>query len=59
MSVLTPFGLFLVVSFLVVAVVAALVSVGVLAWFVASSRRERLTRHESVRTYYRGLAFTH
>jgi hypothetical protein len=47
------------VAFVVLGVVAALVSLGVLTSFVRSNRRERLARHESVRSYYGGLALTH
>ena len=47
-----------VLSYIVVAVgvVAAVVSVGVIAEFLLRNRKTRLARHESIGTYYRGLA---
>jgi hypothetical protein len=59
MTVITPLGSVLIISFIVLAVAASLVSLAVLTQFVASNRRVRLARHESVGTYYRGLALTH
>jgi hypothetical protein len=59
MTVITPLGSVLIISFIVLAVAASLVSLAVLTEFVASNRRVRLARHESVGTYYRGLALTH
>lgn len=41
---------------LAVGVVAAVVSIGVIAEFVVRNRKARLARHESIGTYYRGLA---
>ena len=52
---LTPFA----VAFLVLGLAAAAVAVGVLTGLVARHRRTRLARHESIRTYYRGLALSH
>ncbi|MGB0099693.1 MAG: hypothetical protein WBP61_05370 [Nocardioides sp.] len=52
---LTPF----ILTFVAIAAIAAVVSVGVLAEFVVGNRRERLTRHQSIRTYYRGLTLAH
>ncbi|HYF71455.1 MAG TPA: hypothetical protein VD864_01470 [Nocardioides sp.] len=43
----------------VVGVIASLVALGVIAHFLVSERRERLARHESVRTHYRRLVATH
>lgn len=45
-------------SYVVVAVglVAALVSVGVIAEFVVRNRKARLANHQSIGSYYRGLA---
>ncbi len=47
-----------VLAYIVIAVgvVAALVSVGVIAEFVVRNRKARLARQESIGTYYRGLA---
>ena len=59
MTVITPLGSVLIISFIVLAVAASLVSLAVLTQFVASNRRVRQARHESVGTYYRGLALTH
>ena len=59
MTVITSLGSFMIVAFIVLAVVAAAVSLAVLTEFVASNRKVRLARHESVRTYYRGFALTH
>jgi hypothetical protein len=45
-------------SYVVVAVglIASVVSVGVIAEFVVRNRKARLERHQSIGTYYRGLA---
>ncbi|MEP9364180.1 hypothetical protein ABLE68_14535 [Nocardioides sp. CN2-186] len=59
MTVITPLGSFMIIAFLVLGTVAAIVSAGVLVQFVASNRKVRLARHESIPTYYRGLAATH
>ncbi len=47
-----------VLSYIVVAVgvLAAVVSVGVIAEFLLRNRKARLARQESIGTYYRGLA---
>ena len=52
---LTPFAL----TFVVLAVVAAVGSLAAVGRIVVHNRRVRLARHETIRTYYRGLAFTH
>lgn len=39
--------------------IASVVATGVLVEFVVSNRRDRLARHESVRTHYRRLMLTH
>jgi hypothetical protein len=59
MTVITPLGSFMIFGFIVLAVVAAAVSLAVLTEFVTTNRKVRLARHESVGTYYRGLAITH
>ncbi len=59
MTIVSPLVLALALAFIAVAVVASVVSVVVLARFVTTNRRVRLTRHESVGTYYRSLALTH
>ena len=43
------------IAVLVVAALAALVSVAVIGQFVVTNRRTRLARHESIRSYYRGF----
>ena len=58
MTVITPLGSFMIVAFIVLAVVASIVAIGVLTHFVVSNRRARLARHESVRSYYRNFALT-
>lgn len=52
---LTPFAL----AFVVLAAVASLGALAVVGEVVLRNRRTRLARHESMRTYYRGIAFTH
>lgn len=47
------------VVFVVLAAAASVLAVGVVADFVLRNRRTRIARHESVRTYYRGLALSH
>jgi hypothetical protein len=47
------------VAFLVLAAVASVVALGVVGEFVARNRRTRLARHQTIRTYYRGLALSH
>ena len=58
MTVITPLGSFMIIAFIVLGVVAAVVSIGVLTQFVVSNRRARLARHESMRTYYGNFALT-
>jgi hypothetical protein len=45
----------LAIAFIVLAAVLAAVSVAVITDFVVSNRRTRIARHESLRSYYRGL----
>jgi hypothetical protein len=52
---LTPFA----VVFVVLAAVASMVALGLVADVVVRNRRTRLARHESIGTYYRGLALSH
>ena len=59
MTVITPLGSFMIIAFIVLAVAAAAVSLAVLVDFISTNRKVRLARHESVKTYYRGLALTH
>jgi len=59
MTIISPVVFALALAFIAVALVASVVSVAVIAQFVATNRRERLTRHQSVGTYYRTLALTH
>jgi hypothetical protein len=49
----------LAIAVLVIAAVAALVSIAALGEFVVTNRRTRLARHESFRSYYGGFALTH
>jgi hypothetical protein len=49
----------LAITFLVVATVAALVSIATISQFVVTNRRVRLARQESLRSYYGGFALTH
>ncbi len=44
--------------FIAVGILAAAVAVGVLIEFFARNRRDRLARHESMRTHYRRLVLT-
>jgi hypothetical protein len=44
---------------LVLGIVATVVSLGVIAEFVATNHRARVARHESIRTYYHRIALTH
>lgn len=44
--------------FVVIGVLASLVAVGVLTNFFVTQRRDRLARHETLRTHYRRLVFT-
>ena len=53
MTVVSPIVLAFAIAFLVVGTLTAVVAVGVLTRFVVTNRKERLARHESVRTYYR------
>jgi hypothetical protein len=43
----------------VLAAVAGLVALGTIVTFVVANRRTRLARHESLRSYYRGLVLSH
>ena len=52
---LAPYAL----TFLGLAVVAAVVSLAVVADVVVRNRRDRLARHESIPTYYRALVLSH
>lgn len=47
------------VAFIVFGSIASVVAIAVLVEFVVSNRRDRLARHESVRTHYRRLVITH
>lgn len=49
----------LIIALLVVAALTAVVSVAVIGRFVATNRRARLDRHESIGTYYRDLVASH
>lgn len=44
---------------LVFAVVAGVLALGTLTGVVLANRRTRIARHETVRTYYRGLVLSH
>lgn len=44
--------------FIAVGLLAAAVSVGVLIEFFVRNRRDRLARHESLRTHYRRVVLT-
>lgn len=59
MTIITPLGTVMIYGFIVLAVLATVVALAVLTDFVVTNRRARLTRHQSVRTYYRGLAVSH
>lgn len=48
-----------IIGFFVVAAFGTVVAVAALAEFVVSNRRTRVAHHQSVRTYYRGLALSH
>ncbi|MBB6626754.1 hypothetical protein H5V45_05400 [Nocardioides sp. KIGAM211] len=50
---------FFVVTVLALAAVGAVVALAAVAEFVVSNRRTRVARHQTVRTYYRGLALSH
>ncbi len=54
----TTISLF-VVAVLAVAAIGAAVALVAVTDFVVSNRRTRVARHQSVRTYYRGLALSH
>lgn len=45
--------------FLAVAAVATVAAIGAISYTVAGTRRDRLARHESFRSYYGRLAFSH
>ena len=55
LSTVTPW----LVAFALVAFVGVVLAVGVVAEAVVRNRRTRLARHQSVRTYYRGLVLSH
>jgi hypothetical protein len=59
MTIITPLGSFMIIAFIVLGVVTSAASLAVLTQFVTSNRKVRLTRHQSVGTYYRGLAHLH
>ncbi|MGZ4445998.1 MAG: hypothetical protein ACXVWZ_01725 [Nocardioides sp.] len=48
-----------IIGFFTVAGLGALLAVGAVAEFLVSNRSVRLARHQSVRSYYRGLALSH
>ena len=48
-----------IIGFSVVAVLGAALAIGAVAEFVLSNRSVRVARHQSVRSYYGGLAHTH
>lgn len=58
MTVITPLGSFMIIAFIVLAVAASIVAIGVLTHFVVTNRRIRLARHESFRSYYGGFALS-
>lgn len=59
MTLVSTSVLVLAITFLVVAAVAAIASVATIGTFVVTNRRNRLSRHESIRHYYGGFALTH
>jgi hypothetical protein len=59
MTIITPLGSFMIIAFIVLGVVTSAASLAVLTEFVTSNRKVRLTRRQSVGTYYRGLAHLH
>jgi ABC-type uncharacterized transport system permease subunit len=54
----TTLGYFIYFVF-AVAAIGALAGLAAVTEFVLSNRRTRVARHQSVRTYYRGLALSH
>ena len=46
-------------TLLALGVLAAVLSLGVITQFFVSGHRERVSRHESISTYYRRFALTH
>ncbi|GAA2152186.1 hypothetical protein GCM10009844_35280 [Nocardioides koreensis] len=55
LSPIVPF----VIGFFVLAAISGLLAVAAVAGLVVTNRRTRLARHQSVRTYYRGLSLSH
>ena len=55
LSTVTPW----LVAFAVIAVLGVSLAVGALTEGVLRNRRVRMARHQSVRTYYRGLVLSH
>ncbi|WP_395656188.1 hypothetical protein [Nocardioides sp.] len=47
------------VAFLVLALVATVTAIAVIGDLLVRNRRQRLARHESIPTYYRGLIASH
>lgn len=47
------------VAFLVLALVATVTALAVIGDLLVRNRRQRLARHESIPTYYRGLIASH
>lgn len=54
----TALGYFL-YAFFAVAAIGAVIGLAAVTEFVVSNRRTRVARHQSVGTYYRGLALSH
>lgn len=50
---------FFVTTVLALAALGAVVALAAVAEFVVGNRHTRVARHQSVRTYYRGLALSH
>jgi hypothetical protein len=46
-------------GFFVIAAISGLLAVAAVVEVVASNRRRRLARRQTVRTYYRGLSLSH
>ncbi|GAA1790774.1 hypothetical protein GCM10009795_040520 [Nocardioides hankookensis] len=44
---------------LAVAAVAAVSAIGAISYAIAGTRKDRLARHESIRSYYGRVAFSH
>lgn len=56
---LLPNAAYLAGGFIALSAIAAIFAIGVLASFFVSNREVRVTRRESIPTYYRQLAFSH